>query len=148
MELRDIIKEPVCIGYEQTFADAVRKMIKERANALIVVDEEGKFAGEIHVADLFEAIIPEHLDGDTVSTYFDSEEKFVAAVRAAEDTPVELFASHDVEPVHVTDSIMSVAAAAIAHQHTRIPVVDHEDRPIGVISRQGLKQIIHSYLTR
>jgi len=46
----------------------------------------------------------------------------------------------------VTDSIMNVAASAIAHQHSRIPVVDHENRPIGVISRQGLKHIIASFL--
>ena len=130
----------------QTFSDAVRKMIEEQANALLVVDEEGKFAGEINVSDLFEAIVPEQLDGDSVMNYFDSEEKFVAAVRDAADKPIELFMSYDAEPVRITDSIVSVAAAAIAHQHSRIPVVDHSDRPLGVISRRGLKQIIGNFM--
>ena len=146
MELKDITKEAAVIDMGQTFSDAVRKMIEEQANALLVVDEEGKFAGEINVSDLFEAIVPEQLDGDSVMNYFDSEEKFVAAVRDAADKPIELFMSYDAEPVRITDSIVSVAAAAIAHQHSRIPVVDHSDRPLGVISRRGLKQIIGNFM--
>lgn len=147
MELKDITKEAAVIDVNQTFEDAVRKMIKEQANALIVVDEDGKFAGEINVSDLFEAIVPEHLNGDTVTSYFDSEEKFIAAVKEAAEKPLELFVSYNAEPVLVTDSIISVAAAAIAHQHSRIPVVDQENRPIGVISRRGLKQIIGNYMS-
>lgn len=146
MELKDITKEAAIIDINQTFADAVHKMIKEHTNALMVVDESGTFAGEINVSDLFEAIVPEQLDGDSVLSYFDSDEKFIEAVKDAADKPIELFVSHDTEPVLVTDSIVNVAAAALAHQHSRIPVVDHENRPIGVISRQGLKRIIGNYM--
>ena len=146
MQLSDITKEAAIIDLGATFRDAVEKMIKEQANALIVVDDEGEFAGEINVSDLFEAIVPEHLDGDSVMSYFSKDESFVEAVKAASEKPVEEFISHDAEPVLATDSIMSVAASAIAHQHSRIPVVDHSNRPIGVISRQGLKHIIGNYM--
>ena len=146
MELKDVTKEAAIIDLGATFEDAVRKMIKEQANALIVVDDEGKFAGEVNVSDLFEAIVPEYLDGDTVLTHFQDEAAFVKAVKEASEKPVEDFISRDAEPVVITDSIMNVAAVAIAHQHSRIPVVDHSDRPIGVISRRGLKQIIGNYL--
>ena len=146
MELKDITKEAAVIDLSATLEDAVRKMIKDRANALIVVDDEGKFAGEINVSDLFDAVVPDHLDGDTVLDYFSNEEAFVNAVKDAKEKPVEDFMTQNAEPVRITDSIMSVAAVAIAYQHSRIPVVDHSDRPIGVISRQGLKHIIGNYL--
>lgn len=146
MELKDITKEAAVINSDQTFADAVRKMIKEQANALIVVDEDGKFAGEVNVSDLFDAIVPEYLDGDTIIEYFADEDKFAKAVKDAAEKPVESFMSRDAEPVGITDSIINVAAVAVAHQHSRIPVVDHSDRPIGVISRRGLKQIIGNFM--
>lgn len=146
MELKDITKEAAIIGMDATLEDVVKKMIHEKANALIVVDEDGKFAGEVNVSDLFEAIVPEYLDGDAVLEHFASEEKFIEAVKDSADKFVEDFMGVNAEPVQVTDSIMNVAAAAIAHQHSRIPVVDHSNRPIGVISRQGLKHIIGKFL--
>lgn len=146
MELKDITKEAAIISLDATLEGAVRKMIDEQANALIVINEEGEFTGEVNVSDLFEAIVPEYLDGDKILDYFSSEEKFIEAVKDAALKPVEEFMSMNAEPVLVTDSIMSVAAAAIAHQHSRIPVVDHDNRPIGVISRQGLKHIIGNFL--
>jgi len=146
MELKDITKEAAIIGLDATLEEAVRKMVTEQANALIAVDEEGKFAGEVNVSDLFDAVVPEYLDGDRVLEYFNTEEKFVDAVKDASGKLVEEFVSRNAEPVRVTDSIMDVASVAIAHQHSRIPVVDHDDRPIGIISRRGLKQILAKYL--
>lgn len=146
MELKDITKEAAIISEDATFEEAVRKMIKEQANALVVIDEDGAFVGEVNVSDLFEAVVPEFLDGDAVLEHFSSEEKFIEAVKDASVKPVSEFVSMNAEPVLVTDSIMNVAAAAIAHQHSRIPVIDHDNRPIGVISRQGLKHIIGNFM--
>lgn len=146
MELKDITKEAAIISEDATLEDAVRKMVTEQANALIVINDEGAFAGEVNVSDLFEAIVPEYLDGDGVLEYFSSEEKFIEAVKDNAAKPVFEFMSMNAEPVLVTDSIMDVAASAVAHQHSRIPVVDHDNRPIGVISRQGLKHIIANFL--
>ena len=146
MELKDITKEAVIISNAATLEDAVRKMVKEQSNSLLVIDEEGSFAGEINVSDLFEAIVPSHLNGDEVLAYFSSEEKFVEAVRDAAVKPVEEFMALDAEPIRADDDIMAVAAMAIAHGHSRIPVVDHDNRPVGIISRRGLKQIIATFL--
>ena len=146
MELGDITKEAAVVTSNATFAEAVAAMVRRQANALVVVDEAGKFVGEVNVSDLFEAVVPEHLNGDEVLAHFASEEAFVGAVRAAADKPVADFMSMNAEPVAATDSIISVAAAALAHQHSRIPVVDEHNRPLGVISRRGLKHIIGNVL--
>lgn len=146
MKLKDITKDAAIIQEDASLEDAVRKMITEQANALIVINDEGTFAGEVNVSDLFEAIVPEYLDGDGVLEYFSDEEKFIEAVKDAAAKPVFEFMSMNADPVKITDSILEVAASAIAHQHSRIPVVDHDNRPIGVISRQGLKHIIANFL--
>jgi len=146
MELKEITKEAATIGMDATFEEAIKKMVNEKANALVVIDEDGEFAGEVHVSDLFEAIVPEYMDGDSVIEYFDSEKKFINAVQDASVKPVSEFMSVNIEPIRITDPIMTVASNAIAYQHSRIPVVDHENRPIGVISRQGLKKILANFL--
>ncbi len=146
MELKDVTKEAVLVGLNSTLEEAVKKMITDKTNALVVVNEEGKFAGEVNVSDLFDAIIPEYLDGDAVLEHFASEETFAEAVKDASGKFVEDFVSLNADPVFATDSIVQVASSAVAHQHTRIPVVDHDNRPIGIISRHGLKHILAEYL--
>ena len=44
------------------------------------------------------------------------------------------------------DGLMAVAAVAIAQQKARIPVVDVDNRPVGIISRRGLKHLIAQFL--
>lgn len=146
MELKDVTKEAALINLDSTLEDAVRKMITGRSNALVAIDADGKFAGEVNISDLFDAIVPENLDGDGVIEYFKSENAFVEAVKNSSDKLVSEFVSLNAEPVLVTDSIIDVASVAIAHQHSRIPVVDHSNRPIGIISRHGLKNILAEYL--
>lgn len=146
MEVKDIIKDAVLIGEEASFSDALRKMISEKTNTLLVTDEEGKLSGEVSVTDLLDAIVPEYLDGDSIAANFATEEMFEEAVKDAAEKQVQFFMSHDYSAVKLSDGLMTIAATAIGHQRARIPVVDDEDRPIGMISRQGLKHILAKYL--
>ncbi len=146
MELKDITKEAVTISEYTTLGDALDLMLTEHTNTLLVTNEDGKLAGEVSVADFFDGIVPAHLDGDKILSLLSDEQSFIAALQDARETPVSEFMSVDFDSVHPDSTIMEVAAIAIAHARGRIPVVDHDDRPIGIISRQGLKQILGRYL--
>ena len=65
-----------------------------------------------------------------------------ASCQANADKFVKLFMSTKITPVKLTDGIMEVATNAIAHKSVRIPVIDEEGKPVGIISRRGLKHII------
>ena len=86
------------------------------------------------------------LDGDSIAKKFSDEAMFAEAVKAAEFRPVSEFMSADFNSVELTDNLMSVATTAIANKRARIPVVDQDNHPIGIISRQGLKHIIAKFL--
>ena len=146
MELKDITKEAALVSEDATFLEALNAMVKQQTNTLLVIDAEGVLSGEISVSDLLDAIVPEYLDGDSIAANFATEEMFEEAVQNAADKPVSEFMTVDIEPVESTDGLMAVAATAIAHQTARIPVVDHDRRPIGIISRRGLKQILAKFL--
>lgn len=146
MEVKDIVKPATTVNETATFRDALTAMIHGKTNTLLVIDQDGKLTGEITVADLLDAIVPEYLDGDSIAANFATQSMFEDAVKAAEGQEVSYFMSKDYSTVELTDGLMAVAATAIAHQRARIAVVDADNRPVGIISRQGLKHIIADFL--
>ena len=146
MEVKEIVKEAVVIPETATFKEALQAMLDGKSNSLLVTDTDGKLTGEVSVVDLMDAIVPDYLDGDGITAHFATDDMFKAAVSTAADKGVEFFMSKDYSTVGMNDSLMSIAAIALGHQRARIPVVDDENRPIGIISRQGLKRIIAEYL--
>lgn len=146
MELRDITREAVVIREDASFRDAVARMVHEQTNSLLVVNDAGELSGEVGVSDLLDAIVPLSMDGDSVLSSFGTGQEFGGAVKGAQDTLVSDFMNADIQPVKADDSLISIAAIAITHGSARIPVVDQENRPIGVISRRGLKHILAKFL--
>jgi CBS domain-containing protein len=146
MEIRDLTKDAVLISEDSTFRDAIALMVRKQTNSLLVVSDDGELSGEVNVSDLLDAIVPSNMNGDDVNELLGTEDKFGKAVKNAEDVLVSEFMQTDIPRVHVDDTLVTIAATAIAGQTAHIPIVDHDNRPLGVISRRGLKHILAEYL--
>lgn len=146
MEIRKLAKEAVLINEDATFREAVELMVRRQTNSLLVVNEEGILTGEVKVSDLLDAIVPLEIDADAVLTDLGTEQGFAKAVKDTEAKEVRDFMSVDIQPIYVDDSLIAIAGTAISHQTAHIPIVDHDDHPIGIISRRGLKHILAKYL--
>lgn len=146
MELRNIMKEAVIIDESATFREALETMIKRKTNSLLVIGEDGTLVGEVSVSDLMDAIVPEYFDGDRIIESFANEEMFRNAVRDAAEKDVGSFMSVETDPIQSDDSLITVAATAIAERRARLPVVDKNGHPVGIISRQELKELLGSFL--
>ena len=142
MKLKDITKPAVIVSLNTTFKDALSVMVAEQTNSLLVTGEDGTFVGEVGVSELLSAVVPEYLDDDNIAAHFTTEEMFEEAVHDASTKTVSEFMTNDVEPIRSDDNLMTVASMAITAGRARIPVVDNENRPIGIISRRGLKHIL------
>lgn len=145
-EIRDLTKEAVLISEDSSFREAIELMVKKQTNSLLVVDGEGKLIGEVNVSDLLDAVIPLDVDGDHIDAILGTEAAFEKAAKEAEDKAVSEFMQVDIQSVFVDDTLLTIAATAIAHQTAHIPIVDHENRPLGVISRRALKHILAKFL--
>lgn len=146
MEIRDLTKEAVLINEDSSFREAVALMVSKKTNSLLVINEEGLLTGEVGVSDLLNAIVPEYSEPENILENLSTETGFANAVKGATDKAVSDFMTVDIQPVHVDDSLLTIASTALAHQTEHIPIVDHENHPIGVISRRGLKHILAQYL--
>ncbi len=142
MEVIDITKPAITIHENTTFEDTIKTMVEKQTNSLLVVNDQGLLVGEIGMSDVLDAIVPEYMDGDSIAAHFASTDMFTDAVADARLTLVKDFMSLNISPIETTDSLMAVAALAIANNRTHIPVVDNEGKPVGVISRRGVKHII------
>ena len=146
MEIRKLAKEAVLVNEDATFREAIELMIRRQTNSLLVVNEDGVLTGEVKVSDLLDAIVPLEIDADAVLTDLGTEEGFAKAVKDTEAMEVRDFMSVDIQPIYVDDTLISIAGTAISHQTAHIPIVDHDNHPIGIISRRGLKHILAKYL--
>ena len=146
MKAQEITKAAVVVDEDTTLQEALTRMNTEHTNTLLVVGENGVLTGEVSVSDLLDAVLPDTLTGDEVIEHFTDEATFITSVQAAADRPVHEFMVRDFTSVTADDGLITIAANAIGYQRARIPVVDKEGRPIGIISRQGLKQILAQYL--
>lgn len=146
MEVKEVVKPAVVVSEDATFAEALAAMENGKTNTLLVTDDSGQLVGEASVADLLDAMVPDTLNGDQVIAHFADDAAFVASIEMARDLPVSSFMSSDFSALTLEDNLLSIIATAIAHQRARIPVVDSEGRPVGIVSRQGLKEIIKKYL--
>lgn len=146
MDLRDLKKEAVIINEDLNFQDALELMMSKKTNEVFVVNGEGKLTGEITVADLLNAIVPEYSDPDNILENLSTEDGFKAAVADAKGKLVSDFMTVNVQPVQMEDSLLTIASTALANQTEHIPIVDNEHHPIGVISRRGIKHILAKYL--
>jgi len=146
MKLKDITKEATTISADATFKEAVSLMVEQQTNVLLVIDNNGSLIGVTSVTDLLDAVVPEYLDGDSTAAHFATEEMFKKAVTDTMDKPVSDFMSSELTTVNESESLMAVAVTAIASKRLRIPVIDDAGRPVGIISRQGLKHILAEQL--
>ncbi len=146
MDLKTIIKDAVVVSEAASLADALHAMNTGYTNTLLVAGDDGKLVGEVSVSDLFDAIIPVDTSGDQAFAHLEDEAAFKASVHEAQDTPVAEFMSTDFDTVTPDGTLLQVAAVAIGQGRARIAVVDHDGRPVGIISRSGLKQVLEAYL--
>lgn len=146
MQVKDIVKPAITISENETFSAALEAMMNQHTNTLLVTDEHGRLAGEVTVTDLLAALVPDTLNGNDVIEHFASDDAFIASIAIVKDLPVTEFMSRDYSALTLQDKFVSIIATAITNERARIPVIDDEGKPIGIISRQGLKQILYKFL--
>lgn len=146
MQVKDIVKPAIIVTESDTFETALKAMMTQHTNTLLVVDGHGRLSGEVSVTDLLSAIVPDTLNGNEVISHFSTDDAFIASIQFVKDLPVSEFMSHDVSPLTLNDNLLTIVGTAIAQELARIPVIDDEGRPVGIISRQGLKQIMDKFM--
>lgn len=129
-----------------TFRDVLTKMIEEKKNSILVVDEEGKLVGLVNAKALVRRAVPDYLEEDVLAARYATEEMFKEEAEKVADIPVTDFMISDIKTIKLSDSVMYAAVVGLAGSNMRVPVLDDDGKPLGLLTRTEIKQLIGMHL--
>jgi CBS domain-containing protein len=122
MRIKDLMTQPVVTCPTQsTLEQAARLMWEFDCGVLPVVGDDGRLAGIITDRDVCMAAYTQG--------------------RRLHDIPVETAMARQVIAVHANDAVEQVETLMQQHQIRRVPVLDDEGRPAGVVSMNDLARL-------
>jgi len=129
-------------------SDAVMKMRatkrsdrKYGVKGLPVVDENGSLVGMLSLQEIKKAVFPFYMNMmDLGDVAFDG--MFESMAKKLRDKTVSEVMCTPVEPVHENAPLMECMDHMIKHNMTRVPVVNENDRVVGVVYELDLFNII------
>lgn len=146
VNVKEIMREVVTVPVDLNFRQALEKMICDKTNSLVVVDEQGIFVGMVNARVFIERAIPSYISNDEIAAHYADEKLFREAVEQVADTPLKDLMETDVETISADESLMKAAIIATKNRQIRIPVLDADKKPIGLLTRTELKQLIGTFL--
>src|SRR6266487_3641177 len=131
-------REVVTVNEQAPFTELVRLMAVHKLSALPVVDGDGQVVGIVSEADLLRK--EEYQDEQDAPHWLERRHQRVARSKAAGRTAAEVMST----PVITVDPDATVPMAArllARHGIKRLPVVDDQDRLVGIVSRADLLRL-------
>jgi CBS-domain-containing membrane protein len=131
----DVMSRPVLTARAATpMKELARLMVEHRVSALPVLDEQDRLIGVVSEADL---ILKQGHQVPRRPHWWETTEERDVVRRAAGDTAGKLMSTVPVS-IGPASSIARAARLMADHGVSRLPVVDPQDRVVGVVSRGDL----------
>jgi len=146
LAIKDVMRNVIVVESGMAFRDVIKKMIVEKTNSLVVIDGEGKAIGMVNPKSLIKHVVPDYLEHDSIAAHFATEDIFREEAAKVADVAIEDFMQKDIATVKADDTLMQAAVVALESGQVRIPVVDEDAKPIGLLTRTELKNVIAAFL--
>lgn len=144
--IKEIMRPAVTVEEGATLYDVVNRMITDKRNSLVVVDQHGALCGAVNANDVIKAVLPDYLEEDSIAAHFADQMLLEEDVEKARTMAVRDFMNTDVPTIHIDATVLEAAAQAIKSEQGRIVIVDEEKKPIGIITRTEIKRVIGKLL--
>lgn len=142
--VKDIMtKNVIIVSRETTIGELSKLLLKNSITGAPVVDENGKLTGMVTDADIItekiEPIFPIYFDPLIVSyAYLENFEKYQKDMKEYLNTKVEDIMTRRVKTVKGDTSVSDVVRIMVRDRINRIPVVDEDNKVIGIIARADI----------
>ena len=148
MQIKDLIhREVVSIKQNSSFKDAIIKMQIANVNSLLVVWDNGELVWILDTATLIKAIIPDYFwQRESKIACIVTEELLEEFIDDSKHLKVSDFMFSNFEVIKEDSSLMEVVTVFITTYLHMLPVVDSENKPIWIITRQWIRKLFVSKL--
>lgn len=144
MWVKDFMIRGVCtIHPEATVAEAVKIMVENKTNSLVVVDEHDHPVGLLSSYTLIKAAVPSYLQDDPIFANYGAEgtlDRYAEKIKGKEIAEMMYKEFHILKE---EDAMIEAAAYAIGADRRILPVVDASGRLIGAITRTSIKNALY-----
>ncbi len=126
--------DPIQVRPETTLRDAARLMVEARISGLPVTDEAGSLLGLVTEADFLRKEVDrgEIMDTGLLGILFNNRDSLAEAETVGEVMATDLYT------ISPDATLVEAARAMTTHAVKRLPVVDREEKLLGVIARSDI----------
>jgi len=144
--VRDLMRPVVVLKDSIDLKEALAQLVKERSNIAGVVDDNGSFIGAVSTVSIIRAVLPDYMEADIVAAKF-ADDKLLKedALRAAGKLLHE-FVHTTEDVVKPDDNLLSATVTSAGHGTGRIFVLDEDGKPVGLLTRTEIKQVLAAFL--
>jgi predicted transcriptional regulator len=132
------------ISPDTTIAEAVKRMVEERTNSMIVVDSENKPIGTLSSYTLVREVVPAYLKDDPMFSQFGKEGIFDKYAEKMKDRTVKDLMHTDFHILSEDDAMIEAASYSIKASRRILPVVDKEGKLVGATTRTCIKNALYN----
>lgn len=147
MWVKDYMKDCFnVITGEKTLAEAVKQMVRQKVNSLVVVDPDSRPVGLVTSHVLIKEVVPEYLKGDPTHSQFGAEGTLDRYAQKSKDKQVSDFMYKEFHALSDKDAMIEAASYLVEGDRRTLPVVDGEGKLVGVITRTCVKKALFNSL--
>lgn len=146
MFVKDIYSSKVfSVSPESTLREAVEVMVKNNTNTLVVINNDDTLAGIVTSKEVILAILPDFLEDVSIANLA-KDDTFETFAKEKEGLLVKDFMNSKLKPVTLDMSVTQIAAHVLNQNESRLPVVDAENKVLGIVTRTHIKNAVAKVL--
>ncbi len=125
-----------------TMKDAIKIMLDEHTNGLVVVNKEHRVIGMLSSWDIIQYVVPDYLEQDRHLATFESGDVFAERILQVANDTIDKFMTKTVHATKATHTLMEAATLLSEYKIRQLPVVDDNGKPVGYLNRTDMKKAI------
>ncbi|MBD3238243.1 MAG: CBS domain-containing protein [Candidatus Moranbacteria bacterium] len=139
-------KNPIVIQVDQTLAEVVERMIKEKTNTIVAVDshENLKPVGMVTTLCLIKKVLPDYLEDDPMVSAFERPGQLTCFSLKYKKEPISKIMIECRKTLDPDDTMVEAAAYASKSITRSLPVVGQDGKLIGIVDRTCIKKAIYN----
>ena len=139
MKVKDfMIKDVISVHPDATIKEVMKTFVDKKIGGLPIVNDEGKLTGIITDGDILRAIKPidRHIqDYFNLITYIQEQNMESRLSELADLAIVKIAKTRGIVTVSPEDEMQQVVVILAKHHFKKLPVIDKDNKVVGVISR-------------
>lgn len=131
------------VSPDETIFEAVKSMVSKKTNSAVVVDGKNNPIGILSSYTLVKAVVPAYLKDDPIYSVYGAEGTFEKYAKKIKNKKVKDIMYTEFHVLKEGNAMIEAASFAVEASRRILPVVNDENKVIGIINRTSIKNALY-----